>query len=146
MAAPPLGARLQRDLLLDAVAIRSGAEAVGDLNPLHHDETAAAASRYGELIASGAYTAALLAGLLSNGFEGQANDGSGQVGVDYQVRFRGPVRVNRLMRMEWVVSALEERRSGVLAHMLGQIVDTTDDAIVLSAELRVLYFTPGPAC
>ncbi len=146
MAAPPLGARLQRDLLLDAAAIRAGAEAVGDMNPLHHDETAAAASRYGELIASGAYTAALLAGLLSSGFNDQANDGSGQVGVDYQVRFRGPVRVNRLMRMEWVVSALEERRSGVLAHMTGQIVDTIDGSVVLSAELRVLYFTPKPPC
>ena len=144
MAAPPLGARLQRNLQLDAAAIRAGAAAVGDLNPLHHDEAVAAASRYGELIASGAYTSALLAGLLSARFEGQADDEGGQVGVQYQVRFRGPVRVNRPMRMEWVVSALEQRRSGVLAHMQGQIVDTTDEAVVLSAEIKVLYFTAKP--
>ena len=141
MAAPPLGARLQRDLRLDAAAIKAGAHMVGDLNPLHHDEAFAAASRYGELIASGAYTSGLLAGLLSVGFGEATENDHGHVGVDYHVRFRGPVRVDRLMRMEWVVAALEERRSGILATMAGQIIDTTDDATVLSAEMKLLYFT-----
>ena len=56
------------------------------------------------------------------------------------MQFRGPVRVGRLMRMEWVVAELQERRSGTLARMEGRIVDTTDDATVLSAELKLLYF------
>ncbi len=140
MAAPPVGARLERNLLLDAAAIRAGAHMVGDLNPLHHDEAFAAASRYGELIASGAYTSGLLAGLLSIGFEGATENENGHVGVDYQVRFRGPVRVDRLMRMEWVVTALEERRSGMVAIIAGRIIDTTDDATALSAEMKLLYF------
>ena len=140
MAAPPLGARLQRDLRLDAAAIKAGAHMVGDLNPLHPDEAFAAASRFGELIASGAYTSGLLAGLLSIGFGSDAESEHGHVGVDYHVQFRGPVRVGRLMRMEWVVAELQERRSGTLARMEGRIVDTTDDATVLSAELKLLYF------
>ena len=140
MAAPPVGARLERDLLLDAAAIKAGAHMVGDLNPLHHDEAFAAASRYGELIASGAYTSGLLAGLLSIGFEGAIENENGHVGVDYHVRFRGPVRVNRLMRLEWVVTALEDRRSGTVAVIAGRIIDTTDDATVLSAEMKLLYF------
>ena len=142
MAAPPVGARLERDLLLDAAAIRAGALMVGDHNPLHHDEAFAAASRYGELIASGAYTSGLLAGLLSIGFGEAAENDHGHVGVDYHVRFRGPVRVNRLMRMEWVVATLEERRSGIVATMEGRIIDTTDNATVLTAEMKLLYFTP----
>ena len=127
--------------MLDAAAIRAGAHSVGDLNPLHHDEVFARKSRYGELIASGAYTSGLLAGLLSIGFGEAIEHDYGHVGVDYHVRFRGPIRVDRLMRMEWVVATLEERRSGILATMEGRIVDTTDNATVLSAEMKLLYFT-----
>ena len=141
MPAPPVGARLERDLVLNAAAIRAGAHSVGDLNPLHHDEVFAAKSRYGELIASGAYTSGILAGLLSIGFGEATENDYGHVGVDYHVRFRGPIRVDRLMRMEWVVAALEERRSGILASMEGRIIDTTDNATVLSAEMKLLYFT-----
>ena len=141
MAAPPLGATLQRELRLDAAAIKAGAELVGDFNPLHHDEAFAAASRYGELIASGAYTSGLLAGLLSIGFGEDTKDSHGHVGTDYHVRFLGPVRVDRLMRLVWKVAELQERRSGVVARMEGRIVDTTDNATVLSAQLKVLYFS-----
>ena len=140
MSAPPVGARLSRELRLDAAAIRATALLVGDLNPLHHSAEFAAASRFGELIASGAYTSALLAGLLSEGFGNEADDGVGHVGVDYKVRFSGPVRVNRLMRLDWVVVALEPRRSGTLARLEGRITDTTDNAIAISAEMMLLYF------
>ncbi len=141
MAAPPVGARMAQDLLLDAEAIRAGARLVGDRNPLHHDEVFAAASRFGELIASGAHTAALLAGIVSNGFAAAADDGRPVVGVDYTVQFRGPVRVGRPMRMEWVVTSHEARRSGVIARMAGSIVDAADGTPALTAELTALYFT-----
>jgi len=140
VAAPPVGARLSRELRLDAAAIRTTALQVGDLNPLHHSAEFAAASRFGELIASGAYTSALLAGLLSEGFGDEAADGLGRVGVDYKVRFIGPVRVDHLIRLDWVVVALEPRRSGTLARLEGRITDTMDDAIAVSAEMMLLYF------
>jgi acyl dehydratase len=141
VAAPPLGARLEQPLLLDAAAIKAGARLVGDMNPLHHDEAVAAASRYGELIASGAHTAALLAGMLGSGFGDEGRDGRGQVGVDYSVQFRRPVRVGRPMRMEWLVTALEPRRSGTIVRMEGGIVDMADDGMALTAKLTALYFT-----
>jgi acyl dehydratase len=141
MAAPLTGARMERDLLLDAEAIRAGARLVGDMNPLHHDEAFAARSRFGELIASGAHTSALLAGMLSNGFGNEADDGRPMVGVDYSVQFRGPVRVGRRMRMEWLVFAHETRRSGVLVRLRGGIVDVETAATALSAEMTVLHFT-----
>ena len=140
MAAPPVGARIERPLLLDAAAIKTGAAMVGDFNPLHHDDGVAAASRFGELIASGAHTAALLAGMLGGGFGDEARDGRGQVGVEYRVQFRAPVRVDRLMRMEWLVAEHETRRLGVLARMEGRIVDTQTDVAALLADLSVLYF------
>ena len=141
MAAPPIGARMERDLLLDADAIRAGARLVGDMTPLHHDPPFAAASRYGEMIASGAHTSALLAGILSNGFDDEANDGRPMVGVDYKVSFRGPVRVSRGMRMDWIVMAHEPHRSGVIARLEGRIVDAETAAVALTAEMTVLYFT-----
>ncbi len=144
MAAPPLGARMSRPLCLDAAAIRAGALQVCDRNPLHHDDAFAAASRYGELIASGAHTAALLAGSLSEGFGDEHADGLGHVGMEYQVRFEGPVRVGRPMRLEWVVAALEPRRSGTVARLEGSIVDAATGATALSARMTILYFGPRP--
>lgn len=141
MAAPPVGARLSREICLDAAAIRATALHVGDTNPLHHSADFAAASRFGELIASGAYTSGLLAGLLSEGFGDESADGKGHVGVDYKVRFIAPVRVDRLMRLEWIVAEIEPRRSGTLARLEGRIVDTTTDTIAVSAEMKLLYFT-----
>ena len=143
MAAPPVGARLTRELRLDAAAIRRTAASVGDLNPLHHDAEVAAASRFGELIASGAYTSGLLAGLLSEGFGDEAADGLGHVGVDYKVRFMRPVRVDHPLRLDWEVVSLEPRRSGTLARLEGRITDVMDEAIAVSAEMMLLYFGPS---
>ena len=140
MAAPPIGSRLERDFRLDAAAIKAGATMVGDMNPLHHDDAMAAASRYGELIASGAHTSALLAGMLGGGFGEEGLDGRGQVGVDYRVQFRGPIRVGQLMRIEWVVMAHEPRRSGTIAQLEGRILDVETGKAAVEATLTVLYF------
>ena len=141
MAAPPVGARVERALRLDAAAIKAGALAVGDMNPLHHDDAVAVASRFGELIASGAHTSALLAGMLSLGFGDEGQDGLGQVGVDYHIQFRRPVRVDHDMRMTWVVVAHEERRSGTMAQMEGSIVDVADGRPAVTATLNVMYLS-----
>ncbi len=140
MAAPPLGAHFSREISFDAATIRATASHVGDKNPLHHSDAVAAASRFGELIASGAYTSGLLAGLLSEGFGDEAADGKGQVGVDYKVRFIAPVRVDRLMRFEWTVAELEQRRTGTIARLEGRIVDVTTEAVAVSAEMKLFYF------
>ena len=146
MAAPAVGSRTSRELRLDAEAIKATALQVGDRNKLHHSDAFAAASRFGELIASGAYTSGLLAGLLSEGFGEVDDDGYGHVGVEYKVRFIGPVRVDRLMRLEWEVMALEPRRSGTLARLAGRITDTTDGKIAVAAEMTLLYFgAPRPS-
>ena len=142
MAAPPVGARLFCELRLDADAIRATALSVGDHNPLHHSDAVAARSRFGELIASGAYMSGRLAGLLSEGFGDEAADGYGHVGVEYETRFIGPVRVDRLLRLEWEVASLEPRRSGTLARLDGRVVDTTDGKTAVAAVMTLLYFGP----
>ena len=141
--APPVGMRLSRELRLDATAISAGARMVGDLNPLHHDAAFAATTRFGGLIASGAHTSALLAGvisvLLTEGGFGPA------VGVDYRVRFRRPVPVDRPMRMEWVVTGLDSVRGGDLVRFSGQIADAESGDVALSAEMTCLFFRRATA-
>jgi 3-hydroxybutyryl-CoA dehydratase len=142
--APPVGTRLSRDLLLDAAAIGAGASLARDRNPLHHDAAFAATTRFGGLIASGAHTSALLAGLISDllteGGYGPA------VGVEYRVRFRRPVHVDRRMRMEWVVTGSEPGPSGDLVRLSGSIVDAQDGQVALSGEMTCLFFRhPAPS-
>ena len=142
--APPVGTWLHRDLLLDAAAIGAGASLVRDRNPLHHDAAFAATTRFGGLIASGAHTSALLAGLISDllteGGYGPA------VGVEYRVRFLRPVHVDRRMRMEWVVTGSDPAQSGDLVRLSGRIVDAQDGRVALSGEMTCLFFRhPAPS-
>ena len=115
---------------------------MGDLNPLHHDAAFAAASRYGGLIASGAHTSALLAGVLSRGFDGPAQRWPARSWAwTTTCSSRGPVRVGRAMWMEWEVIATEPHRSGTKLRVAGRIVEAADEAAVaVTAELTLLYF------
>jgi hypothetical protein len=61
-AAARVGERFTRRASFDADSIRKFATLCGDHNPLHHDERAAAASRFGTLIASGPHVVALMMG------------------------------------------------------------------------------------
>lgn len=134
--APAIGASVEQHLTLDATAIRAGASLIGDSNPLHHDAEFAATSRFGELIASGAHTAGLLAGMPSKGFD---TDPGFYVGVDYNARFLAPVRVDRPLRLHWTVTAHEPKRSGTLVRMEGGITDLSDGVTVLAATMSILF-------
>lgn len=140
MALPEIGARIERTLVLDPETIRAGADLVGDANPLHHDADYAARSRFGGLIASGAHTAALLAGLMTQGIGGPLSGGPGAVGVEYQVRFVAPVRAGQSLIMQWTVTAHEPRRSGTLVRLEGSIRDAATAAPLLTASMLALYF------
>ncbi len=140
MPIPDIGAHVERDLVLDPAAIRAGAELVGDANPLHHDEAFAARSRYGGLIASGAHTAALLAGLATRGFGEERDDGPGAVGVDIAARFVAPIRAMQRLRLRWQITGHEPRRSGTLVRLEGGIADADTGAPLLTATMTVLYF------
>jgi acyl dehydratase len=68
-----------------------------DPQPFHVDEQAAAASPFGELIASGWHTCSVMMGLLvRNTFTGSASMGS--PGID-EIRWLKPVRVGDTIRM-----------------------------------------------
>ena len=110
------------------------ARAAGDTNPLHHDAEAARISRYGELIASGTHTSALLLGLTASHFQQYG----GVVGVGFSVRFVRAVSARARVLIAWEVKAVTEKsRARQLLDLVGAMSDA-DGTTCVAATGQVL--------
>jgi acyl dehydratase len=99
-----------------------------DFNPLHHDEAAAAKSRYGKLIVSGTHTAARLMALTATHFSKNYE----VVGLDFSVRFHKPVYADETVTLEWKVVEVKPTSNGK-----GDVVDMKGRVTNQSGELAV---------
>lgn len=108
------GMRFDSTVELTTDNVARFAASVGDDNPLHHDDAAAKASRYGQLIASGPQTSALMMAATASHFSKTGD----MVGLDFGFRFRRAVPADQVVRIEWLV--VDVRRSSRLG---GDIVD-----------------------
>ena len=88
--------RFSSQVRLSPSAVADYARAAGDDNPVHHDPSFAAATRFGRLIASGTHTTALLLGLTAAHF---SRNGA-MVGLEFWVRFRRPVYADETIGLE----------------------------------------------
>jgi len=124
MAAPggglAVGDAAAREVILTAEEISRQAAALGDTNPLHHDEAAARASRFGGLIASGAHTIALLTGFCA----GFTTARTPCVGLEFSYQLRRAARAGEAFRMRCEVVAVDR------SEKLG------GDLVTLAAEAR----------
>lgn len=93
------GARFGRRVQLTPDEVARFAAASGDANPLHHDVRAARASRFGERIASGPHTSALLMATTATHFAA----GGPMLGLEFSFRFRRAVPADALVEIEWLV-------------------------------------------
>jgi 3-hydroxybutyryl-CoA dehydratase len=127
--------RFSRSLVLSPDEIRHYARAVGDTNPVHHDEAVAAASRFGRLIASGTHTTALLLGLTAAHFSPRGS----MLGLEFWVRFRRPVFADETIRLEWLVVRVtwSDKLNGDIVELRGRI-QGADGRTALGARGRVL--------
>src|SRR5580765_7302392 len=82
-----IGQTARRSRQISAADIALFTELTGDRNPLHYDERAAAASRFGGIIVQGGVTSGLLNALVAEDLPGP---GSVFLHVDWN--FRAPVR------------------------------------------------------
>ncbi|WP_204249242.1 MaoC/PaaZ C-terminal domain-containing protein [Frondihabitans sp. PAMC 28766] len=100
------------------------AGASGDFNSLHHDAAVARESGFPDVIAMGQLQAALAAGLLSD-----------WVGVEhvaeFSVRFRSPVGVGDVIRLEAEVTRIEGAEAVV------DVTASVDGRAVATASARV---------
>lgn len=85
--APRVGQTAERSRLVESKDIRLFTEISGDRNPLHYDEAAAAASRFGEIVVQGGITSAIL-----NAVVAEDLPGPGTVFLQVDWKFTAPVR------------------------------------------------------
>lgn len=104
----------ERTITMDDV--RAFAEVSGDDNPIHVDEAAAAASRFGRPVIHGVFLLAVASKVLGRDFPGD-----GSIAVSLEARFLRPVPVGETVRLEVSVAEKIEARGHVRMKMYGYV-------------------------
>lgn len=111
-----------------------GAGLFGDFNPLHVDQTFAAASRYGGRIAHGYLTSSFMAAVLGMLFHGTA-----VAYLEHSCRFTAPVRPGDTLTAAWTVAdkQAKPRHGGGVVTLAGQC-SNQDGTLVAEATAKML--------
>ena len=106
-----------------------------DENPLHTDTQVAQRARFGEIIASGQHTAAILMGMLATHFSRQ-DDGVKRemLCLNMNFAFKGPVFADQDVTLQWKVATVQwnSKLQGVLAHLDGSAGVSPDRPLVVA--------------
>ncbi|MBO3747643.1 MaoC family dehydratase [Streptosporangiaceae bacterium NEAU-GS5] len=131
--APKPGDRAELSRKVEAGDIELFTRISGDRNPLHYDEQAAAASRFGEIIVQGGITTAIL-----NAVVAERLPGPGSVFLNVNWNFLAPVRPG-----DEITGAVEvtEARDDKPITKLRTTVTRQDGTVVLEGT-AVCYTTP----
>jgi len=130
------GDHAQKELLLTRDEVVRMAAELGDPNPLHHDQVAAARSRFGGLIAAGGH----LIGLLT-GFGAAFTSAHGPcVGLGFSFELRRAALAGTTLRLRWEVLSVErsERLRGEVVALAGEIRDAASGVVLVTASGKVL--------
>ena len=129
MASPQVGATATRTRTVQERDIELFTELTGDRNPLHYDENAAGASRFGGIIVQGGVTSGLLNAVVAEELPGP---GSAFLHVDWH--FKSPVRPGDEITAE--VEVLEARDDKPLTRLRTTITNQ-EDTVVLDGSALV---------
>jgi 3-hydroxybutyryl-CoA dehydratase len=135
-----VGERFGKDVAFTEAAIRQFASYVGDTNPLHHDQNAAAASPFGGIIASGTHTTAMMLAAVPDYLRSwQPN-----VGLEASVRLLRPVRAGDRARIEWEITDIADtsKLKGWIVTLAGRLV-RDDGVVAVTAVSKSLVYWPG---
>jgi acyl dehydratase len=128
-----VGQTARRSRTVTARDIALFTELTGDRNPLHYDEAAAAASRFGGLIVQGGVTSGLL-----NAVVAEDLPGPGSVFLHVDWNFRAPVRPGDTITAE--VEVLEARGDKPITRLRTSI--TNQDGVVVLDGTALVYRDP----
>ena len=131
-----VGETARRTRQISARDIELFTELTGDRNPLHYDEGAATASRFGGIIVQGGVTSGLLNALVAEDLPGP---GSVFLHVDWS--FRAPVRPGDEITAEAEVLSVKD---GKPICTLRTTITNQDGTVVLDGT-AVVYQEPLPA-
>ena len=130
---PAVGTVARRSRRLDHADIERFTEITGDRNPLHYDEAAARASRFGGIIVQGGVTSGLL-----NAVVAEDLPGPGTVFVHVDWSFTAPGRPGDTITAEVeVLSRREDKPIGTLRTTI-----TNQDGTVLLDGTATVYREP----
>ncbi len=115
-------ASLTREVRAEDIAMFTAIS--GDRNPLHYDEEAAQASRFGEIVVQGGVTSAIL-----NAVVAEKLPGPGTVFLNVSWDFTAPVRPGDTIRGE--VEVVEAREDKPITTLRTRVV-RQDDTVVLT--------------
>lgn len=129
-----VGERITKTVRFTREDIAAFARMSLDANPLHLDAQVAQRARFGEVIASGQQTVAMLMGVLASYFS-RADDGVARqmVCLNMNFAFKRPVFADQEIELQWVVASVEwnARLGGVIAHLDGRAaVGRTSPSVV----------------
>jgi acyl dehydratase len=117
-----VGERLSRSVRYTRDEIAAFARMTFDENPLHVDNQVAQRARFGEIIASGQQTSAVMMGMLATYFS-RADDGVARqmLCLNMNFSFKSPVFADQDVTLTWQVASIEWRvkLGGQLAQLDG---------------------------
>ena len=130
---PHVGQVAERSRTVQASDIKLFTDISGDRNPLHYDEAAAKASRFGEIIVQGGVTTAIL-----NAVAAEDLPGPGTVFLQVNWNFKAPVRPGDTITGR--AEVLEVRRDKPITKLKTTVV-RNDGTVVIEGE-AVCYTMP----
>ncbi|MEX3930424.1 MaoC family dehydratase [Paraburkholderia phymatum] len=124
-----IGETFSATLSVPADSIKSFATIVNDLNPLHHDDTYAAQSRFGGLIASGTQPTAHFMALLATHFSTYAQP----LGLEFDMKLKKAVHSDDTLTMTWrIVGAFwKASLNGDLTQLEGNVVNQRGETVLI---------------
>ena len=132
---PEIGQTAQRSRKVTARDIEIFTEISGDRNPLHYDEEAARATRFGGIVVQGGVTSAIL-----NAVVAEDLPGPGTVFLQVNWSFKAPVRPGDTITGE--VKVTKVRADKPIAELETRVV-RADGTVVLEGN-AVCYMMPLP--
>jgi acyl dehydratase len=131
--APRVGQRAERRRRVEAEDIRRFTDISGDRNPLHYDEAAARASRFGEIVVQGGVTSAIL-----NAVVAEDLPGPGTVFLHVDWSFKAPVRPGDVIT--GAVEVLKVREDKPITELRTTV--TRDDGVLALEGTALCYTMP----
>ena len=133
MTSPQIGAVARRTRTVSRRDIELFTEISGDHNPIHYDEEAAAASRFGGLVVQGGVTSGLL-----NAVVAEELPGPGSVFLEVSWQFLAPVRPGDVITA--TVTVTEAREDKPVTTLATSIVN--QDGVVVLDGTAVVWRDP----
>jgi acyl dehydratase len=130
---PKVGDRAERSRVVTARDIELFTEISGDRNPLHYNEAAARASKFGRIIVQGGVTSAIL-----NAVVAEDLPGPGTVFLNVSWSFKAPVRPGDTIT--GAVEVLEVRTDKPICKLKTKV--TRDDGVVALEGEALCYTMP----